>query len=173
MTRENIERALELAFEMEGLLCLMQKREDMTPYRVAELLRSKGSEFASLVGSEPLKCEEGEMRREERTEEKSIAQSALEEEAEDGAPAAVTPAPAAESAPASEPKRGIVFTLNDRFRFKRELFDDNQEEFDATIEIISGMESMDEVEDYLYNDLCLDADNEVVAEFAEALRSNF
>ena len=44
----------------------------------------------------------------------------------------------------------LHFTLNDKFRFKRNLFDNSEEEFEGTIKVISEMSSIDEVNDYLY-----------------------
>lgn len=66
-----------------------------------------------------------------------------------------------------------AFTLNDKFRFRRELFRNSQQEFDDTLEIISGMSSLDEAEEYFYEDLCWDPDNEHVKAFMEVVAKHF
>lgn len=208
MTKENLDIALELAFEMEGLISLMQKREDMTPPQVEVLLKRKAVEFVSIVAPDnevacgdccdndavlsSVSVESTDNNNEE------ISRSVVTEEVEDAVPqqpmqsviaedknaisvepvvstqtiesACASPAP---SAPSISEHRQIVFTINDRFRFRRELFDDDQEEFENTLLLISGMENMSEIEDYLYNDLCLDSNDDVVCDFVEALKSNF
>ena len=58
-----------------------------------------------------------------------------------------------------------VFTLNDRFRFIRELFKGNSQDFNDTLKQLSSMTSADEVVEYLTEDLCLDPENQDVADF--------
>ncbi|MDE6652093.1 MAG: hypothetical protein K2K08_06770, partial [Paramuribaculum sp.] len=50
MTKDNLEELLELTFEMEGLITLMIKREDMTPDKVKNLLQRKAEKFNELLG---------------------------------------------------------------------------------------------------------------------------
>lgn len=59
----------------------------------------------------------------------------------------------------------IKLSLNDRYRFRRELFNFSDEEMDEALEALSAMSSVEEVEDYFYNDLCWESDDEVVREF--------
>ncbi len=59
----------------------------------------------------------------------------------------------------------IKLSLNDRYRFRRELFNFSDEEMDEALEALSAMSSVEEVEDYFYNDLCWEPDDEVVREF--------
>lgn len=66
-----------------------------------------------------------------------------------------------------------AFTLNDKFRFRRELFHDSQEEFDETLDVISGMSSFAEAEEYFYNDLCWDPVNPEVKAFMETVSKHF
>ncbi|MCM1077695.1 MAG: hypothetical protein NC411_10095 [Bacteroides sp.] len=66
-----------------------------------------------------------------------------------------------------------AFTLNDRFRFRRELFRNSDEEFKETLEVIGSMSSMEEAEDYFFNDLCWDASNSVVKEFMAVVAKHF
>ena len=66
-----------------------------------------------------------------------------------------------------------MFTLNDKFRFRRELFRDSQEEFDDALRVISGMSDVSEAEEYVYDDLCLDPDNEDVKAFMDVIIKHF
>lgn len=66
-----------------------------------------------------------------------------------------------------------AFTLNDRFRFRRELFRNSDGEFMETIEVLGAMSSMEEAEDYFFNDLCWDSENPVVKEFMAIVAKHF
>lgn len=240
MTKDNLEELLELAFEMEGLITLMLKREDMTPDNVKNLLQRKASKFSELLGVEtavenipvhsiepPVDFEERvvistveaipedtdketvtesvvedvvdeelpveKVNEEEAVEE--IADSALFEEEEDAQPE--SPGVSAPETEVDVPEKVIeekeeitettvsevlndvlsrktpVFTLNDKFRFRRNLFNESDEEFAGTLRIISEMKSMEEVEDYLYNDLCFEPDNEDVKAFIDIISLQF
>jgi hypothetical protein len=81
-----------------------------------------------------------------------------------------------EDEPTSVPHHGaasIVFTLNDRFRFRRELFGNSEAEMADTVNLLSAMSSMSEVEDYLLNDLEWDADNQEVQDFMAIVARKF
>ena len=60
-----------------------------------------------------------------------------------------------------------AFSINDKFRFRRELFSNSIQDYNEAIDIIAAMSSYDEAEDYFYNDLCWDPDNTEVKAFME------
>ncbi|MDE5694002.1 MAG: hypothetical protein K2I09_08835 [Duncaniella sp.] len=66
-----------------------------------------------------------------------------------------------------------AFTLNDKFRFRRELFRNSQDEFDETLNVISQMSSITEAEEYIFDDLCWDPDNEDVKAFMDVVAKHF
>lgn len=66
-----------------------------------------------------------------------------------------------------------IFTLNDRFLFKRELFANNDEEFNATLDLIGSMTSFDEAQEYIYDDLRWDRETPRVREFMNIVQSYF
>lgn len=66
----------------------------------------------------------------------------------------------------------IKLTLNDRYRFRRELFNFSDEEMDEALEALSEMSSIEEVEDYFYNDLCWESEDEIVQEFMSMITTN-
>lgn len=58
-----------------------------------------------------------------------------------------------------------AFTINDRYRFKRELFGNSDTAFADTLNIISAMDSISEAEEYVYLDLEWDKEIEEVKDF--------
>ena len=58
-----------------------------------------------------------------------------------------------------------AFTLNDKFLFRRELFDGDDREFNDTLNLIAAMNSIEEVEEYLFYDMQWDCNREEVKDF--------
>lgn len=113
----------------------------------------------------------------------SIAESAIYEETADAEP---QPEPVAEEEPITEeshepethasvpsaPKFKIsYFSVNDRYRFRRELFNFDDAEMEDTIDALSNLSDEDEIMDYLANDLCWDVDDETVQDFISIILS--
>ncbi len=84
-------------------------------------------------------------------------------------PAIEEPEPVEEESEEEEPTGGCdlrsAFTLNDRYRFCRELFGNSRGEMAEVIDTLSAMRSMDEIEEYLYDTLQWDAANPEVEAF--------
>lgn len=109
-------------------------------------------------------------------DEMAIADSAVEEEVADSSDDIVDDHKATEPAPAPAPVQAAelpVFTLNDRFRFIRELFKGSNQDFNDTLRLVSSMSSADEVIEYLSDDLCLDPENPDVADFTAIVTQRF
>lgn len=66
-----------------------------------------------------------------------------------------------------------TLSLNDRFRFRRELFDYSDDDMDEAIKVASGMSSAEEVQDYFYNDLCWDESDPNVVDFMRIITARF
>ncbi len=193
---------LNLAYEIEGLLLLRINRGDETPSEMKELLAGKAKLLADVLAAcdAAVVCdapaadadaavEEQEAEAEAeipaetaavshedadvRTPESEIAESAEAEEKADAdeAPSGLT----LDEKLARERAADIskAFTLNDRFRFCRELFRNSNEEFKETLEVIGSMADMDEAEEYFYNDLCWDSEKEEVKEFMAIVAKHF
>ncbi len=64
-----------------------------------------------------------------------------------------------------------IFTINDRFRFRRELFGGDDSAFMSAVDTLSAMSSLKEADEYL-SSMPWDHDSEAVAEFM-TLISNF
>lgn len=111
-------------------------------------------------------------------DQKAIAEAAIEEEVGDAGkdPSQDKEEPLRlEEKLARDRARDIfkAFTINDKFRFRRELFRNSQEEFDETLYVIAQMSDFDEAEEYFYNDLCWNPDNEDVKEFMGIVKKHF
>lgn len=198
MTTDN-KKLLHLTYEIEGLLLVRMDRPERLAPELDALIAEKTAQLASLTRlttqavPEPEDASEA-IAESALTEEAEDAAVAVTE-----TPVPATPAPASSPAevPAlaptepqpvqTEPAATLderiardrakdifkAFTLNDKFRFRRELFRNSQQEFDDTLEIISGMSSLDEAEEYFYEDLCWDPDNEHVKAFMEVVAKHF
>ena len=66
-----------------------------------------------------------------------------------------------------------AFTINDRFRFRRELFENSEKLFADALNTIDAMRSFAEAEDYFFNTLEWDKESEEVAEFMSKLKAYF
>ena len=66
-----------------------------------------------------------------------------------------------------------AFSINDMFRFRRELFGNNAAEMTDAINLVDAMQSYDEAEDYFYNELGWDKDSEEVTEFMTIIKNHF
>lgn len=66
-----------------------------------------------------------------------------------------------------------AFTLNDKFRFIRGIFCDDKNDFEYTLAQLSEFESLDQVYDYLLNELGWDIDNEEVKDFISIVANHF
>ena len=73
----------------------------------------------------------------------------------------------------SQHRGRLVFTLNDRFRFKKELFGNSDSEFNNTLSYVASLENYDEAEDYFLGELQWNPSREEVKDFLEILKKYF
>lgn len=66
-----------------------------------------------------------------------------------------------------------VFNLNDKFRFRRELFGNSDAQYVECLDILSAMKSIDEAKEYLYEDLKWEPENDDVKAFVELLANYY
>ena len=66
-----------------------------------------------------------------------------------------------------------AFCVNDRFRFKRELFNNSDSEFDRTMDIVATMENYEEAEQYFFGELGWNSEDESVVDFMAIISSYF
>ena len=66
-----------------------------------------------------------------------------------------------------------AFSLNDRYRYRRELFGNSDSVMNETLNLIEAMHSFDKAEDYFYNDLQWEHDSPEVADFMVIIKNHF
>ena len=65
------------------------------------------------------------------------------------------------------------FTINDKYFFRREVFDGDEQAFEDTLDLFAAMNSFDEAKEYIYDDLMLDPQNQDVKSFMEIIETYF
>lgn len=219
----------DLSLEIEGLLALVMRREDMAPQEVYQLLSDKTSRFAegiqalasgngcapaaplssraaqekefvaslpSLPGlfdydgpvaeaavvAEPEAVADEEADLADLATIAKIAKIATEDAsapvaADDAAGEIVEePAPQPKAAAERQHQPGELrrlFTVNDKFRFRRELFGNSDTEFTDTLNLVEAMRNYSEAEEYFYTDLGWDAEASEVSEFMAVVNRYF
>lgn len=173
----DIQLLINLNIEIEGLLRVLRERDDVDARR---RLNDKFEEYSELMM---------QYMSEYYDDEPEYTYNEPEEEPTEPEPE-TEPAPAVVEEAAPEvvlmPETEVVvmneaaprstslmkaFTLNDRFRFCRELFGD-EDDFTETLHLLADMESYREAEDYLINDMLWNRDNPAVADFLDILSKN-
>lgn len=66
-----------------------------------------------------------------------------------------------------------AFSINDKFRFRRELFENDDYVMNNALDLIMAMESAQEAENYFLNELGWDADSPEVIDFLNIVRKHF
>ena len=66
-----------------------------------------------------------------------------------------------------------AFSLNDRFRYRRELFGNSDVEMNDTLNLVETMNSYSEAEEFFYGDLEWDSESPEVKDFMAVIRNHF
>ena len=66
-----------------------------------------------------------------------------------------------------------MFSINDTFRFRRELFSNSQNDFIDSLNLVTAMKSYSEAEEYFYTDLQWDPENADVEAFMSTIANYF
>ncbi len=66
-----------------------------------------------------------------------------------------------------------AFSVNDKFRFRRELFSNSDTEMTDTLNLVEAMSSYSEAEEYFFTDLQWDPDLTEVSDFMAIIRKHF
>lgn len=185
---------MDRCLEIEGLLALLIQRGDKVPDHLYHLLNEKAEYLVKGVADLSVPYARPEL----AVADEAISESVIYEEDAD---ADISEGDVAEndltasdesdpelvkSEEVSVPKvetqtevknindhQPVRLSLNDKFRFRRELFNFSDEEMDETLDVISNMNSGDEVDEYLFNDLCWDPENDVVKDFMSIVKARF
>ena len=116
---------------------------------------------------------------EDRAGEREIADASIfemEEEADDQEDSGNSDDSEEAEAPEETPRAprnrrpiATFFSINDKFRFRRELFANNNREWLDALALLETMDNMEEAKDYLFDDLQWEADNAEVKAFISVL----
>lgn len=184
----DIDKLIRMNIELEGLLRVIRDRDSL---EARDLLSEKIEEYTSALNSflfarpqeapvvapavvEPVD-EAPEVIQDSYTDEAPEAIVHAEVEApEDVQETDAKDSEVTEAEIVTEDKTRLLkaFTLNDRFRFRRELFAGDDEDFHETLKLLADMDSYAEACDYLYNDMMWDRSDPVVKEFMDIVAAN-
>lgn len=161
MNKEELNRLLDSIYELEGLVYLAISRDDC-PESLPTLIKRKADEMArlaSLKADELAGYEKSDMLAgEEKSDEPD------QEEYPSVVSVGMKPA---------EPRGKLVFTINDRYRFKRDLFGGSDADFNTTLALVASMDNYEEAEDYFLNELQWSLQNQETVDFLEILKKYF
>lgn len=170
MQKTRLKRILNATYELEALLELALRRNP-APMEMDSLIAEKADAIRRLVpDNEP---------------ETDIEADAVEKIATADEPEPVfepEPGPSATEPEIAEPEKSIritaseetavpkrdlkrLFSLNDRFRYARELFGGDRRKFDEALEEASRIDEKNCIREFFLDKFGWDADNETAAEF--------
>ena len=183
--------------ELEGLLMVADSRGDETPDAVFTLIKEKIEQLREYTSCLPdVAVDEQVDEQEPVVEPEDEPEYVLEAESEEEPEPEIVPEIEAEPEPEiiknvdeTAPDAIITldeafirnkakdlksaFSLNDTFRFRRELFGNSAADMNDAIDLVNAMNSYEEAEDYFINDLGWDAESDEVGEFMEIIRNHF
>ena len=181
----NISDLLAQTLEIEGLLRILQERDDAD---AAALLNEKINNLKFYVVEGPAACRCADDVPADAVEPADVAPepSSPAEPIMPSVSDIAEPAPVAVADEYPDVMRvedmigkaaasdfGAAFTINDKFRFIRELFGGDSGAFASTIEKVEAMDSLDQAYDYFLNDLEWDADQEAASDFLVIVANHF
>ena len=186
--KTNINNLLTTAYELEGLLLVMQRHSGDVPQEVIDRFKEKvemmAREAKLIERKEDEECAlpSQPVQQPPALEEKP-QQPALEEKTQPPAFEENPQPPIVEEKPkltvsTPPPFKGThditsAFSINDRFLFQRELFDDDAEKFNDTIAQMQRMRDIDQVQQFMTDVLQWNTSDDVVKEFVRLINKSF
>lgn len=67
----------------------------------------------------------------------------------------------------------LVFSINDKFRFRKELFENSDIDFNNSLALVASMDDFDEAEYYFINDIGLNPADPTVKDFFDIVKRYF
>lgn len=176
--KTTIDKILTHVYELEGLLLVMKRRNGDVPQEVVDQCRS----VAAVLGQE---TQEMAVTAAIASRQQPLSPQVPQKEPKPAAkPVPVVPPPVKvapvvkaqeQSTPAPVPavdktkkqdeKPVITFSINDRFLFTRELFNNDPSQFDAAIEKIKSFTQVSQLQDFAVKEMQWDMSLESVNEF--------
>lgn len=190
-----IDELTDLCLEIEGLLLVLKERDETKASHIYSLLDRKVEDLYQKLGMIGPERDMDYVEIPEETadqsaaDEEAVAEAAEEEQeelaipvSEDAQVADIASTPTADVNITQEAEEIVLrnevltpveLSLNDKFRFRRELFDNSVVDMAETLGVVEQMTSEEELKDYLFNDLCWDAENETVKDFLKFFAARF
>ena len=179
-----IDTLLAQVYEIEGLMLVMQHRHNEMPPMLLAQLKAKLDTLKQQVADieKELADNDAPVKNEAPTPPVAVETAPIVEPKPEPAPEpkheptpVPEPKPEPVAAPKPEHKRNILqeFSINDRFFFQRELFDGNEQAFNDTIAQINQMRDMNQVSDFLTQEMLFDPSREEVKEFFRLIGLSF
>ena len=175
--KTTIDKILTHVYELEGLLLVMKRRNGDVPQEVVDRCRS----VAAVLGQE---TQEMAVTAAIASRQQPLSPQVPQKEPKPAVkPAAVVPQPPVKAAPTikaqapsvpepavdkaitQDKKPTITFSINDRFLFTRELFNNDPSQFDAAIEKIKSFTQVSQLQDFAVKEMQWDMSLESVNEF--------
>lgn len=178
----SLQHLLDKLYEVEGLVHLCMKRPDSSA-DLLRLIEAKGKELSQACQNLniPAKSSSSFLYEEYSIDEEDPADhlpdygeefpslSPYESATDDD-----TPAQGEYDTEAEKKQRGkLVFSINDKYRYRKELFRNSDIDFNNTLVLIASMDNYEEAEEYFLNDEGFDPSNAVVREFLSVLKNYF
>lgn len=164
---------LDLTYELEGLVHLILKR-DVSSADLLRIIVKKGEAIGELATSikrgDDFQIVEAPEEESFDLEEYTIDDTE-EEEFLSQDPDSNPSVPSEDNKTAQKGK--LVFSINDRFRYKKELFGNSDADFNNTLALVASMDSYDEAEEYFINEEGFDKNLPLVVEFLDIIKRYF
>ena len=176
MERE-LRNLLDRIYELEGLVHLALKRTDLHA-DFLRLISQKGVEIGGMCNDiTSVKYEDQSLNNgEDYDKEFCLDEYSLEHDSnedEDFNTALIQKSIASNDTNQEASSGKLVFSINEKYRFKKELFNNSELEFNNTLVLVASMEDFEEAEDYFINDLGWNTATPEVKDFLEIIRRYF
>lgn len=181
---DKIEEVINLTFELGGLLIMKRERGSSMPAEQNEILLEKSRKITNIIQDlinpssqyiEDIKVVDENYPQEDAiSESTTINQDSASCTVENEAIVDEIHNDSENLIKNTEPQapKSLKMALNDKFLFRRELFGGNDDAFNETLQIVSDMNNIDEIRDYLVNDLCFDSESPTMKRFIEVITQN-
>lgn len=172
--KENLRDLLDKIYELEGLIHLTLKRED-NKEDFLRLIVSRGKEIGRICDLLEQKNLTSSHSTNESEKEISLDEYSIDDET-NKPHLEILKNEIYESEDDKSEKRHrgkLVFTINERYRFKRDLFENSDADFNNTLAVVASMENYDEAEEYFISEEGFNMGNPVVKEFLEIIKKYF
>lgn len=161
---------LDNIYELEGLLHLSIDREERSDDLI-RLISKKGEEIAEKCKSLSVNKLQDNNRPNIKEEDSCFDEYSLDEDINKyEEPSQLEH----QEFQKKTPQRGkLVFSINEKYRFKQELFHNSDIDFNNTLVLLASMENYDEAEEFFINEEGFELSNPVVREFLEIIKRYF